>query len=99
MAIRTHKCRHCPRWTEECDDIMAKRGLKYNTHMLGETLCWCCANAVPKVNKLGELDGCEWSLYRQPVPGWDAEKMRLSEQEISDIITYLVNDCPKFKRG
>lgn len=68
------------------------------------SLCWSCKNAVPTAvqdPRTGErkyTQGCAWSIYRQPVKGWDAEK---SEMKVNDRIcpTYYVNDCPEYVKG
>lgn len=58
-----------------------------------QTLCWECANAC---------GGCEWSSEFIPVPGWVAEKRRKKEHCSAAYehfnTSYLVMECPKFKR-
>ena len=34
-----------------------------------ETLCWTCKHAVPN-----EVCGCSWSMFGEPVEGWQATK-------------------------
>lgn len=62
------------------------------------TLCWICANAVPSPNPkgYGYKAGCEWSIYGQKVPGWDAEECHVGGLTKP---SFLVKSCPKFKRG
>ena len=68
------------------------------------SLCWQCKNAVPTAifdKRTGErryTQGCAWSIHRQPVKGWGAEK---SEMKVNDRIcpTYYVKECPEFTRG
>lgn len=69
------------------------------------TLCWLCRHAVPKTvenKKTGEVKyvrGCEWSIYQQPVPGWDAERSEMIIRKGKKVHSYFVNSCPKFERG
>ena len=48
------------------------------------SLCWSCKNAVPTAvqdPRTGErkyTQGCAWSIHRQPVKGWDAEKSEMT---------------------
>ena len=64
----------------------------------GSTICWGCANAVPHFDEKRRryTRGCEWSIYGQKVPGWEAIE--------SPHTSYLgpsfnVRKCPKFERG
>lgn len=95
------KCADCPKYSDACDRVNAQRNCTQNYHGVNETLCWCwcCANAVPRVDReTGHEYGCEWSLYFQPVPGWTAEK-RVIPMEGKSLLSYNVCDCPKFERG
>lgn len=61
------------------------------------TICWGCANAVPR--NIGEKHyGCEWSESLDPVPGWkvithDAPKTVAGDRFRKGI---SVQRCPKF---
>lgn len=37
------------------------------------TLCWNCKHAVPKINREtgGYITGCDWSIRRKPILGWE----------------------------
>lgn len=52
-----------------------------------QTLCWDCRRSVKKT--------CPWSCWFRPVPGWDAEPVQIKG---CPGISYLVKDCPMFKR-
>lgn len=94
--LRAGKCQECYYWTDECKEInLSCNAGRGNPHLPGETLCWCCKNAIPD----GGLKGCEWSVYRQPVPGWEADKTVLSDQGGYKTWSYIVKRCPKFVRG
>ena len=68
------------------------------------SLCWFCKNAVPtaitdkRTNEKRYIQGCPWSIYTQPVPGWIADKsiMKVNGHER---VTYYVYNCPLFERG
>lgn len=64
------------------------------------TLCWHCQNSVPSADG---SKGCEWSLYLQPVPGWDAIprtiRNRVKKGESSITKSFHVIFCPRFKEG
>lgn len=61
-----------------------------------QTLCWCCANAVP--DRAGKR-GCSWSRSGIPVTGWEAERKDI---KVSDGIrtrlaeSYVVTNCPQY---
>lgn len=74
-----------------------------------QTLCWCCANAVPSPETGA---GCSWSRREHtPVPGWVAERRdipRYYTLRRSGGVTYTsagmeesyrVISCPEFKEG
>ena len=63
------------------------------------TLCWQCKHAVPKIYKNRYVKGCEWSIKRLPVIGWDAETKILRVTATDDCISYNVKSCPKFEKG
>lgn len=97
MTLRCGKCKECAYWTDECKRInLSVNNGKGNPHLPGETLCWCCKNAVPDAEG---RRGCEWSIYNQKVPGWDADRVILSDQEECRTWSYIVKRCPKFVRG
>ena len=50
------------------------------------TLCWDCENCI---------GGCSWSKNFEPVEGWKAEAVTNSD----NTDTYLVRECPQFKKG
>lgn len=82
------------RLSELYDGIKANKPKKTNC---SGTLCWGCQHAVPN----GEgTNGCEWSLYLKPVPGWDAIKRYIPnnyKKNSKGIPTYHVISCPRFK--
>lgn len=69
------------------------------------SLCWGCRHAVPKTvndERTGEpryIRGCPWSIYKQPVPGWDAERGYIRGAKGQRVVCYYVNHCPLFERG
>lgn len=68
-----------------------------------QTICWRCRHAVPKINsRTGEVRyvrGCPWSIYRQPVIGWDAEERMLPGHNGRRMRSFLVKSCPMFEEG
>lgn len=95
------RCKECKHHSSECDRIALEYAKKKiaNPKTKGTSLCWCCKKAVPKRNSLGEIEGCSWSMYFQPIPGWDATPGRFKHEDGKDVITYCVNSCPEFERG
>lgn len=90
--MRTGKCQTCAYWSDTCEDINTR---KKQLHGTRDTLCWCCKHAVP-----GENKGCEWSMYRVPVPGWNVDQSGLHRLSNGKLVhTYRVVSCPKFERG
>lgn len=69
---------------------------KSETRKCNQTLCWDCANAVPSYRK---GTGCSWSKHFKPVEGWTAEKTELPASYKREIASYLVIECPNFKKG
>ena len=62
---------------------------------ISRTLCWRCANAVPRPQS---GLGCSWSVAFVPVEGWVATKT--PERKAGDNIvkeSYTVKECPMFK--
>lgn len=96
--VKSGKCVTCPYFSTKCVEINRSRNSgNGNPHMAGESLCWCCKHSIPSTKVPNK--GCEWSMYRQRVPGWDAEKVKLSDQDGYKTISYVVKRCPKFERG
>lgn len=90
------KCIDCPYWSDECLRInMTANNGRGNHHLVGESLCWCCANSVPD----GDGHGCEWSVHARPVPGWEAEPDYIKGYDGKMWKRYCVVKCPKFIRG
>lgn len=69
---------------------------KSKTKKCDRTLCWGCANAVPSYRK---GTGCSWSKYFKPVEGWTAEKTELTGGYNQKVTSYLVSECPEYKKG
>lgn len=98
-------CERCGRKLEEqrlkargkrafiCGDCLAKRTEK------PKTLCWDCVHSVPKRINGQYVRGCEWSIKRLPVIGWEAETKILRVAATDDCISYNVKSCPKFEKG
>lgn len=65
--------------------------MKKNTMRNGSvySLCWDC--------KLATDNRCPWVDKGDPVPGWDAVKVRVN-RAWKPYGSYMVNDCPMFKR-
>lgn len=66
------------------------------------TICWGCANAVPKIDEqTGKyIRGCEWSIRRKPVPGWETYCfVDYTYKDGKTLRAYSVKSCPKFKEG
>ena len=71
------------------------------------TLCWECANAVPKTEgavRGGKvLRGCAWSLYGCKVDGWVAKEYRIKMGTLRGVEQYVTSyevlDCPEFVKG
>lgn len=93
MARDSGKCQHCEYWSDECKKVNAAHC--GGQHQTGETLCWCCKHAVPI-----DGNGCEWSMYKQPVDGWEVSQMKIFRKNDGTMAyTYRVDKCPKFERG
>lgn len=60
-----------------------------------ETLCWRCKHAVFSPTK---KTGCEWTRFKQPVPGWKATEYHKDCYFVPET-TFDVHKCPKFERG
>ena len=96
--VKSGKCVTCPYFSAKCVEINKSHNSgNSNPHQPGESLCWCCKHSIPSTKVPNK--GCEWSMYRQKVPGWDAEKVKLSDQAGYKTISYVVKRCPKFERG
>lgn len=54
-----------------------------------EQLCWTCERSC------GGENGCEWSNYLRPVPGWTAERV-VKKDGIQYVQTYHIDECPKY---
>ena len=54
------------------------------------TKCWDCANAAN--------NGCSWSDRLEPVDGWTAIPTVKSQFRCAPLHSFLVTDCPEFKR-
>ena len=63
------------------------------------SLCWKCKHAVPKLQNGRYVKGCEWSIMRLPVLGWEAKARILKVAHGMDRFSYDVKSCPKFERG
>lgn len=63
-------------------------GVRKERKMAKDTICWICSRALPG-------NGCPWSNYGQPVPGW-AAKHRYISANIGFEDTYCVFECPLF---
>ena len=71
------------------------------------TICWHCANAVPKTvgarvgGKL--IRGCAWSVYGCKVDGWNAIEYQVKMGTIAGVEQYVTSyevlDCPEFVKG
>ena len=53
------------------------------------TLCWDCAKAVGH---------CSWSADLKPVEGWTATPTRKKLRKDLEFESFVVYDCPEFKR-
>lgn len=66
--------------TDLLDGVDYKRRISSNKNRKKQyinntpTLCWKCANAVPKLRNGKYVTGCSWSLQKTPVVGWNAKK-------------------------
>lgn len=87
-------CRQQARYKRDQDarDKLYAEGKRYRGHKKndkGQSLCWKCKNCY---------SGCSWSRSFVPVKDWDAEEFYRTNGEGQVVVTYLVKDCPKFKR-
>ena len=63
------------------------------------TKCWGCKHSVPATDRRGrQTAGCEWSLYKCPVPGWSA-RQSVTIYKGKRTESYEVYECPRFERG
>ncbi len=42
------------------------------------------------------FNGCVWAREHKPVPGWDAERIRIKDYKDKEV--YRVNACPEFEQ-
>lgn len=68
----------------------------YAASKLKASLCWDCENSVPSPKK---GHGCEWSVNRKPVEGWEAVESVQQGEQGKTIRSFTVLKCPKFKKG
>lgn len=59
-----------------------------------ETICWLCKHSVPNT----EDRGCSWSMFGEPVEGWDATPTEIIGSVYNER-SYCVHKCPCFERG
>lgn len=64
-----------------------------------DTLCWQCANAVPRTEHGRYVRGCSWSIAFEPVEGWTAQKVMMEVYCMKHKESYCVSACPKFVEG
>lgn len=68
-------------------------------HNCAETLCWQCANSVPKIDRGKYVRGCSWSIAFEPVEGWTAQKVMMETYNTKNTESYCVSACPDFVEG
>lgn len=73
-------------------------------HNCAETLCWQCANSVPKIDRGKYVRGCSWSIAFEPVEGWTATRCDMLVKNMRGhyshmLESYLVRECPEFVEG
>ena len=56
--------------------------------MCRSTICWDCARAVN--------NGCPWSKFNAPVPGWKAKETIVNQYNCIPLKSYIVISCPLF---
>lgn len=61
-----------------------------------QTLCWTCENSVPKIEYGEYTRGCNWSINKLPVEGWEAEPTRIKHQGSIITPSFLVKNCPQY---
>jgi hypothetical protein len=90
---------HAKKTTEQIKTQRATRALQQfqshhrtPTNITSSQLCWTCVNAVPSTEA---GTGCEWSRFLEPVPGWEAKKVKSGSG--LDGTTYSISECPKYK--
>ena len=92
------KCKDCEYKCDKCQKMAMER--KAEPLPAEASLCWCCKNAVPEKDDKGNYTaGCEWSLYKKPVEGWEVNKVADVYESGRRYRTYCVSRCPKFERG
>lgn len=60
-----------------------------------ESICWNCMNSVPDDDERG----CPWSLFGEPVEGWEATPSYISANGVQCARSYCVHRCPLFREG
>lgn len=92
------KCKDCEYKSDKCRKIaMMHRQEAFHTDA---TLCWCCKNAVPEKDENGRYTaGCDWSIHKKPVEGWEVSATGRIYEHGHSYTTYCVSRCPKFERG
>lgn len=94
-----NKCKECEYKCRKCDEIA--RHHASDQIPSNATLCWCCANAVPRKDKDGVyVRGCSWSIATRPVEGWEVSQISMSfANDGKTLYSYCVTRCPSFVRG
>ena len=62
------------------------------------TLCWSCENSVPRIEDGVYTRGCNWSVNKKPVEGWEAEPRTLRHNGAGLEFTksFHVISCPQY---
>lgn len=65
------------------------------------TLCWSCENSVPRIEDGIYTRGCNWSINKKPVEGWEAEPRTLRHNGVGLAFTksFHVISCPQYSES
>ena len=97
--IRLHLCIECGEPVDQVEDREGKfhklcAKCREKKAQNKGTLCWKCKHSVPN----GIDAGCDWSLDKKPVEGWDAQPTRMKIAEGTYTKSFNVIKCPKFEK-
>lgn len=101
------RCDLCPLQEETCDElaiemielplmlveliekVLEEAMTNMNFMTTAKTICWDCKKAT---------GGCSWADRLQPVEGWKAEPTEKASFRGEPLKSFLVKECPEFKR-
>ena len=72
------------------EDRHKSRKKEGKTFAKKDQLCWSCDKACN--------GGCSWSARLEPVKGWDAEPIKVKQENGRYIDSFRIKECPLYKK-